>query len=100
LPGSVSEKPAYRSQLGRKPPSARPGKAISSHFKHALAGENLKFFFAPYATEHDEVNAVGTWISKKLFKWASVLNNGKHASLKVGRDSINHLRQFVGGQIS
>jgi len=50
---------------------ACPDGGISSHLKNAFAGEKSKFFFALYAAVHDEVNAVGPRIPKKLFKRAA-----------------------------
>jgi hypothetical protein len=66
---------------------------ISSHLKDAFGREKFKFLFAFHATVHDEVNAVGTWIPKKLFERTAVLNDDQHASFNVGRDPINYARQ-------
>ena len=73
---------------------ACPDGGISSHLKNAFAGEKSKFFFALYAAVHDEVNAVGPRIPKKLFKRAAVLNDCQNASFKVGHDPINYVRQI------
>jgi hypothetical protein len=74
-------------------PTLLARRVISSHLKDAFGSEKFKFFFAFYATVHDDANAVGPWIPKDLFEGAAVLNDDQHASFNVGRDPTNHARQ-------